>query len=737
MEGAFQGNHPFLNFDPYIVNHCSSHYKGCGCGLRIIGKGKCNGYSFLATYWNYEESSKDFFVHFSERYDLDESDIVPANGDSETLRLHAKFTPKGNIRIVSPQLGKMTFPQTQTLIPPNPDVRLVFRKADIDYCSELLKRGFNMKDYDHFQREIWTTDRSWTDSEGIIQIPSLVSLLLRRKSLYNAAFGLTNGHPHMITATSRLYPNKFGNAILKLDRHVHKPMEATKIVFPHLDKALGLMYHHLDTEKYFGKLKIPIDFADCANMSLGTSAGINDFRSRKINVNGKVIKIDACGKKFETLQADINTTIAWMMDPNAPDPGMWWKATEKNENFECLKYFTEEEWEERMDKLRLYIIPSSIFVMFERLVSKVRFSLEHGKVIQVGHAWPHGGMDRLAKCLKIDHLNDLMPQIVEADLRNMDQSTNERLINLFYSFGLVYDDPEGEDYAMRCRIIRLLIRQITVRLTHLFGPTWAFVLGGVPSGVLSTSHMDSWIVALYLFLFLAFQIAMAPPEHQDELEEAALKLFAAIVYGDDHAYNKTMKPLVSKYFAGTNFSIFMKTYFGVELRNLKDGIPFLSTACMGELTSMGMTFLKHQAVRNPCKDEGQCYYLPYRESREYFVRVAWGRENKLRTLFDVILSSIGHAFGTYASNYDAWTGLKFIYFHAMTTLGITGARSVAEAVGELSTDDIKDYRRKGISKDELLGGFPSWNTLVKKNCSDEVYHSKIGGDTFCAGDEVW
>lgn len=742
-----QGNQPYLNFETIQTDFDNGvphkHYKGCACGVKIEGKGQCAGYENFVHFFDFEEQFKDFVVHFSERFDLDDSDVIPATGDSELLRFHSRLTKNGNIRVVSPQLGKTSFPQTQVLVPSNPEVIEVFKKADMDYITEVLKKSFGVQDRKKFEQELWTQASCYLTEDNTYMPVSLTFLTLRACDigLYNAAFGTTNGMPHMLTATAGLYPNKFANALLKLDRHVHKPLEAFKIISPYLDKALGLLYHHLGTEKYFGKLKIPITFDDCQGMSLGTSAGLNDYKKTDLEVDGKKIRITACGKKYETLQADIEATIAWMLDPNARDPAMWWKVTEKNENFffnaQIMKFFTPEEWEEKMEKLRLYIIPSSMFVMLERLISKVRFNLEHGKVIQIGHPWPYGGMDRIAGCLKIDHLNELFPQLVEGDLRNMDQSTNERLINLFYSFGLIYDDPTGEDYDMRVRIIKLIIRTITARLTHLFGPTWAFVLGGVPSGILSTSHLDSWVVALYLFLFLAFQIAMAPPEHQDILEEAALIYFAAIVYGDDHVYNKTMDEIISKYFSGGNFQVFMKTYFDVDIRNMKDGVPFLSKHMFGKLTSVGMTFLKHQAVLNTCKLPGQCRYLPFRESNEFFVRIAWGKENRVRTLFDVILSSLGHAYGTYASNYDAWTGIKYIYYHAMRALGVPTAESVAKAVGDLSTDDIRDMRRKGISKDELLAGFPSWETLQKKNTYDAVYLNRMGGDVFTHGDVVW
>jgi len=355
-------------------------------------------------------------------------------------------------------------------------------------------------------------------------------------------------------------------------------------------------------------------------------------------------------------------------------------------------------------------------------------------VIQVGHGHSKGGADRIANRLKVNMLNELKAILVEGDVRNFDQSVAEEFVDLYYSHGMAYDVPGTPNYAVRLRITKFLIRAIICRLTHLFGTVWGIQTGGVPSGVLNTSHMDSWVMALWFFLFGVYTIKTAPPEHQEKLELALVDLIALIVYGDDHVWNKTDDPLVSSYFSGHAFAKFMSTFFGVEIRGIKDGVTFLTDTYLGMIIRMGVTFLRHQFVLNPfgpgglTPEPGQCRYLPFRESREYFARVAWGKENRVRDQFDIILSCLGHAYGTYGSNVPAWYGLKMIYLEAIDSLGLLEV-DVLEKVVKITTEsDLRELRRKGVSREEILSGFPTLETLKKKNLYDENYHERIFAD---------
>jgi len=258
----------------------------------------------------------------------------------------------------------------------------------------------------------------------------------------------------------------------------------------------------------------------------------------------------------------------------------------------------------------------------------------------------------------------------------------------------------------------------------MFGQVWGFKIGGMPSGIYNTSHGDSWIMCLWFFLFGVFQIANAPPCDKEKLEHALLWLIAIIVYGDDHVYNMTDDPVIQSYFGGTVFVHFMWEHFGVKIRGLRNGIPFLSSHSGGNLVRSGMTFCRQQAVLNPHTGPGQPRYLPFRENFEFWVRAGWGRDVRVRGPIELMLSCIGHAYGTYASNRVAYDGLYFLYTTALEFSADPTAEKfqLQEAMKDLSSSDYQEFRRRGVSPEEILNGFPSWELLIKKNIYNEQYH---------------
>jgi len=267
-----------------------------------------------------------------------------------------------------------------------------------------------------------------------------------------------------------------------------------------------------------------------------------------------------------------------------------------------------------------------------------------------------------------------------------------------------------------------IIKHVLARITNLFAGIWGIQRGGVPSGCLDTSHMDSWIMALYFFIFATFQIKNAPPEHQVELEEALITIIRIIVYGDDHNYKKGTG-LAAEYFGATRFAAFLKKYFDVDMRDIKDGIPFCSTAAYGWLKDMGLTFLRHQFIINPNKSAGQSKFLPFRETREFIARAIWGREPKARDPIDVLLSVMGHAYGTHGSNYDAWKSLKFLYEELLISLPEGEMGAIGVGIRRQDHNDIKKMRQHGITVEDLRKGYPTFDELQKRNIYDADYQN--------------
>jgi len=336
-------------------------------------------------------------------------------------------------------------------------------------------------------------------------------------------------------------------------------------------------------------------------------------------------------------------------------------------------------------------------------------------------------MDTAARCLLIDISSCWDPVICQADVDAFDMSAYSVMVNLYFSYTLVHEDPTTPDFELKKRIIRVLIKNIVARLTHFFGQIWVIQRGGVPSGCFDTSHMDSWIMLMYFCLFCVYQTITAPIEHRVDLERQFILMIRIMVYGDDHNWNKgKLGSLAYTYFGCEQFAKFMFDKFGVVLRDRRDGIPFCSTHANGWLIKPGSVFLKHYAVLNRNKRIGQSVFLPYRETREYFARAIWGRVPKLRDLLDILLSVLGHVYGTHGSNYDAYKSLKFLY-EALLRRIPRGIETIGDALDRFDRTDIKKLRQHGISVDDIKSGFPNWDNLQSRNIYDAEYQNTTRG----------
>jgi len=86
-----------------------------------------------------------------------------------------------------------------------------------------------------------------------------------------------------------------------------------------------------------------------------------------------------------------------------------------------------------------------------------------------------------------------------------------------------------------------------------------------------------------------------------------------------------------------------------------------------------------------------------------------------------MLSVLGHAHATYASNRPAYDRMHLFYQELVLSLGI-GIEEITEKLRERITyDDLKKLRQSGLTVEEILGGYPSWDRLVEKNIYDEFY----------------
>jgi len=595
-------------------------------------------------------------------------------------------------------------------------VERALKNSDLRYFR--LKYPYMTISWNLLSREVWNNPKHI--------VPSLFALCLRKQSAYHWALGTTNGRPHIYAMMANLYPRKLAKATLSVARTVVKDQQAPPLEF--IGEAIDHMYRLMKID-LSEKTHVPFSLKPLEGMYLGASAGFTNQKAYEIPVSKDMphpVKVSGRGKKADHFDQYMNQILEFLR--TGVEPPVFWTLPPKNENAQTFsKQMDDALWAATLDKLRVFNIPSGIYIMLERVCCYFRHMKERGWAIRIGHKWGRGGADSIAQCLGVDSTNCWSPEFVEGDVEKFDQAVLEVFVNLYYSTMLIHHAP-GEDKDIFEKVNKFLLKVMLNRITKIFGDVWVTIKGGVPSGSYNTSDIDSWVMLLYFCLFCVWQIAMAPPEHQEELELVFLAILRIVVYGDDHVYRKGLG-IASHYFSGAAFADFLLKHFNVKLRDIKDGIPFVSVTKDGWIMREGVTFLKHQFIINPEKGAGQSKFLPFRESREVMIRAIWGRETRFRDEVDVLLSIIGHAYGTYAANPDAYDRLNLLYKEIVGVIGVENLGSrLVERVGH---DDLKKLRQLGISEEDILSGFPAWETLVSRNVRDEAYQdiSSLAFDT--------
>lgn len=312
------------------------------------------------------------------------------------------------------------------------------------------------------------------------------------------------------------------------------------------------------------------------------------------------------------------------------------------------------------------------------------------------------------------------------DISSLDHGIAAHDVDLYWSTNLVYHDESDPDFPIVKEINDWLCKNQIIRITHAVGDIWLAIFGKVPSGQLTTSHQDSVAMSRYWTRFCVNVFKRVVKHMREILERHFVDKMYLIVYGDDFVYNKGVDK-AGNYFSGELFKQYLKKYHNVDLRDLEDGVPFLSVAKDGYLIVRGVTFLRYQFVRNPYYNDprypGQCRYLPFRETREIMIRAAYSREAKPREPLDVLLSLISHAYGTYASNKDAYDRLMILYENIYRGEGYEQGTLAGELERRASSRDMGKIRQMGLTPEEISRGFPTWETLIKKNTYDAIYQN--------------
>jgi len=718
----------YFSVDEHFIEGCD--HKSCSCSLIITGKAPhfdsvkyCVGVNTI----NYDLSQ--FFAYLQTNYRLSDGVIVRNHGDYVVANLRAQVPSNSSMKFVDPPFAKFKAQESIDANELNQSITKILRLADRYYFQLSCPHLYPGEDV---MADVWRPLSKLKKTDKVEPVLSLSLMCLRKMSIYRKMMDRPLNRRITLSAMANLDGAKATSALLKLQRQHDGVTDKDRYLFGILPHALDVLYNLLKTRKMVGNQVVDLSLADLEGMYLGASAGLTEGTDKKVVGQSSNFVITSSGKKYEMHQADVESIMDFLDDAEK-EPAVNWSVSFKNEHYyyHPAKY-TVEEWEAKLMKVRIFMIPSSVMIIAERLVSKFRMHVERGDRIRIGGSWAHGGADHMSRIMSVTPATAFDPQMGEGDIDGMDVSVALHWIEVYLVQTLIYDDMKGPFYPARKRLTLFLIKNICAKLLHLYHAQWVQLKNVVPSGCLNTSHMDSWILLLWWILFVIHTIKglydtnYAAAVRIEELLVLGKLPFS--VYGDDHLSNKTMDPLVAPFINETAFALFCKDYLNVMVRDVLDGIPFCSVQKNGHIITRGATILKHQFILNPigeahCVPGKQPMFLPYRETWDVIVRCVYGREPKERQPLDIVLSTIGHAYGTYAANRDAYNALSALNRAALDVIGLRPGQLPIDVLESFVEDDYRDLRRKGLSPKELLAGFPAWHVLEAKNVFNPSSHN--------------
>jgi hypothetical protein len=621
-----------------------------------------------------------------------------------------KIALSPNCAILHPPVHYNATPETTLLPSLSADVHAILYAAEVKYFSELEMRtttGTVLRPF----KSIPIRDYLETNPT---EIKSLARLAYEAASPFcwvKSGLAISSSATLRDNGEQKLY-----DVTTSYCRPVRGLLPAAERLVSLFPLVIDIMTHMCGATPEIGKHIGQFDLEEIVKtMYLGSAGGINANQGVTAETIEDVEGIrNPNGKKFELLEASMRQFLEFF--EKGKRPFMSFKVSYKEEIYFCE---SPEKVAAKKKKGRVYVIPNLVTLLFEHVIGITR-KIELGGSIGVGRTWSQGGMDALLQSMGVFGKLDEY-ELNEGDVEKIDQSLVDVLVNLFFSSRVRYFDPTHPSYPELLKVVRLLIEEFTQRVTHIVGEIWATVVGGVPSGSLHTSHMDSWIL-LFLFVLFCMDVRQKNPNLSEDIMEALLtKMITIVVYGDDNWYLVKKGPLTSLLNA-RQWKVWLKEHFGIVYRDERVGHSLVSQPKNGFFAYKGGVYLRHYCVKNPHTGPNQPQYLPYRPMQEIVLKVVYGREPKPRDAVNLLLSTLGHAYGTYGSNPNTYLWLWSVY---RSIIQISGkpAKEVLGSILRMEKDVLRKCRQVNMTPEQLLSGFPTMECLKEKNMYCSLTHS--------------
>lgn len=707
-----------------------AHGDQCSCDLFVtILHPSAKGFScFVSRYSKGRRRGKDEMITLAlaileSSFLLVDGSLVRHSRDFDRVYVHLVLQMRltRNAEVIPAFCYHSAVPQAMGDLKTDPSVIKAYREWDMLYFSQQgveLTREF-------FYSNVWLESRfsSYAVPKDV-GVPSLLSLAARALSFYNRAFGSQHGHPCTVHSLENLYPHKIGHVFAKIDRPTRDLNGFAREISFLVPRALTRMYTFMDVKKYFSSRVYERGLNRFATVPQKASSGVRAGGSGVIDdptVPYRVVR-SATGQKREHMEYALNEFRALI---NGAKKGrvvirdMVFTYSHKGEIFNSFGMNAEEAARIR-NKDRLFKIGFLTGLLVELNLFSLRQKIERGKMIKIGHNWWGGGAQKLFEEM---HGDDPDMCFDDGDVSGFDFSVNRVLLELYFSqAGIYYKfDSRSMDTKVYKNLLRAAIQWITARVTHVFAGVWKLIIGGMPSGLFSTSHGDSWIMGFLFWLFVEYVLERNPGIRRVFEVYFYNGKIRIIVYGDDHilGIHKEFHQLINE----NEFAKFLLKFFDMELRDIKSGASLLSEPNkFGGCKVSGIVFLQRHLILTPDWVKTTSRIVSYKPVWKYIWKIPFSSDNGVRVPVDVLLSCIGNAYDTTGTNRVAYDFLRFVFVFVAMENGIQ-LRDVPKMYSEsmkssVGKDVTKMMRKSGLTLKEMLGGFPSLEELHTRNNYD-------------------
>lgn len=398
---------------------------------------------------------------------------------------------------------------------------------------------------------------------------------------------------------------------------------------------------------------------------------------------------------------------------------------------------TPEDAKDEDTKCRAYYIPSVFQYIMACMIMGFRQLIERGHVIKVGINFWWGGATALAMQMLYNS-----PEMVfeDGDFKALDTTIHLMLLMMYVHSARMYYNVGSMDASTRTifeAFFRICAERLSIKVTHMFATLWRVVYGGMPSGAFETSHGDSWVVSFLYYLYVEWVIENNPHRKNLILKIYRLRYAGIIVYGDDHVLytHRSIHDIINE----QGFAHFVKYYFNMQIRNIHQA-PFITRVhpTAGVIITPGIVFLKRyfinaSSVFTPAE---MIFYkitspvLPFRPIHALTNKYAYGKGDT-KSKLEYMISAIGMAYDTQGTNKAGYRFCELMYKRLRQTVEEDPRKEILQHIENIRASGQDTYitrlmRTLHLSDEDILGGFPNWEDLVRRHTYDSAT-CKFGG----------